>query len=120
MVKNPRIVDVLVQEYTPIVRYRETWDSVVEQTRNDLGQHSNKFGSITQPILILWGESDPAFPIAHAKRFAKDIPNAILEPVSGAGHFPHRERPELATQSIMNFVLARDAELRQRHGLAGR
>ena len=57
---------------------------------------------VRAPTLILWGERDPWCPIELADRFASLLPDARLEPVAGAGHWPWLEQPA-AAERIMEF-----------------
>ena len=45
-----------------------------------------RLGEITVPTLILHGTEDPLFPLPHGEMFAREIPNARLVPMRGAGH----------------------------------
>ena len=62
---------------------------------------------ITVPVLILWGEQDFVLPLRHGRRLARDLPNAHLEIVPGAGHLPNEERPERVNALMLEF-LSRD------------
>ncbi len=51
----------------------------------------------TVPTLVAWGERDPFFSLAQARRTADLVPGARLEVYAGCGHFVPEERPlELA------------------------
>ncbi|MGH2871218.1 MAG: alpha/beta fold hydrolase [Solirubrobacteraceae bacterium] len=52
-------------------------------------------GQLTQPTLVAWGERDPWFAPAFAEAYARALPNATVELVAGAGHWPWLDRPEL-------------------------
>lgn len=47
----------------------------------------------TAPTLVIAGESDQLMPRTEMETLAKNIPNARLEIVSGAGHLPFLEKP---------------------------
>lgn len=48
------------------------------------------------PTLVIHGEKDPLFPLAHGEDLAATIPNARLHVVQGGGHsFPRPAWPEL-------------------------
>ncbi len=51
--------------------------------------------ALDAPALIVWGEQDPWFGVAHADAYAALLPNARLQRVAGAGHWPWIERPEV-------------------------
>ena len=60
--------------------------------------------ALTQPTLVLWGREDPWFSVAHAGAYMKILPDAGLEEVDGAGHWPWLDRPELIerVESFLN------------------
>jgi pimeloyl-ACP methyl ester carboxylesterase len=55
------------------------------------------------PALVLWGDRDPYFPARFADAFAKALPNAELEIVPGAGHWPWIDDPGVVDR-VLTFV----------------
>lgn len=47
------------------------------------------------PTLIVWGEDDPWLAPELARRYAERLPDAEVEIVPGAGHWPWLDRPEV-------------------------
>jgi pimeloyl-ACP methyl ester carboxylesterase len=45
------------------------------------------------PTLLVWGEQDRLFPLAHAEPFAQLIPGSILRVIRDCGHVPFIEKP---------------------------
>jgi pimeloyl-ACP methyl ester carboxylesterase len=58
---------------------------------------------IHQPLLVLWGEADPWTPIQGALAF-KELENAKVVPIAGAGHCPHDERPDLVNPLMIDWL----------------
>lgn len=58
---------------------------------------------LTCPSLVLWGERDPYLPPKFAKDYANVLPNAELNLIPGAGHWPWIDDPT-ATDRILEFV----------------
>ncbi|WP_456847604.1 alpha/beta fold hydrolase, partial [Cellulomonas sp. P5_C6] len=60
----------------------------------------HRLGEITAPTLVVHGDDDPLFPLAHAAALAREIPHAELLVVPGAGHGvpPERAWPELVAR----------------------
>jgi pimeloyl-ACP methyl ester carboxylesterase len=58
---------------------------------------------IHQPLLVLWGEADPWTPIQGARAF-KELENAKVIPIAGAGHCPHDERPDLVNPLMIDWL----------------
>ena len=52
-------------------------------------------GSLGAPTLVLWGTEDPYLPGAFADAYARALPDASVEHVAEAGHWPWLDRPEL-------------------------
>ena len=59
---------------------------------------------IEHPTLILWGREDPVTPIRWSDTLDRSFTNFILEPVDGAGHFPHGQRPDVVNPRILAFL----------------
>jgi pimeloyl-ACP methyl ester carboxylesterase len=55
-----------------------------------------RLSAIEAPALIVWGEADPWLSVELADRFGGLLPNATVERVAGAGHWPWLDRPEVA------------------------
>jgi pimeloyl-ACP methyl ester carboxylesterase len=52
-------------------------------------------GSLDMPALVVWGAADPWLEPRFAEAYAAALPDARLELVSGAGHWPWLDDPEL-------------------------
>lgn len=61
------------------------------------------------PTCIRWGMQDPLFPYAWTDRLGETFSSLDLAPFEGAGHFPHRERPEEAAAAIAGFFAGLEA-----------
>ena len=61
------------------------------------------------PTLLIWGERDSLIPGAHGRAAADLIPGAELIVYPRAGHYPHRDEPELFAQALIEFVDATKA-----------
>jgi pimeloyl-ACP methyl ester carboxylesterase len=62
------------------------------------------------PVLVLWGESDRIVSADYGRAFASAFPNARFELLSGTGHVPQIETPDLVLASVLAFVSACGAE----------
>lgn len=56
------------------------------------------------PTLIIWGNEDPAIPVAHAYQLEKMIANAELFVVPSCGHVPQEEAPDIVGPLISKFL----------------
>jgi pimeloyl-ACP methyl ester carboxylesterase len=55
-----------------------------------------ELGLLHGPALVIWGEQDPWLSPDYALGFAQRLDGARVESVAGAGHWPLRDRPEIA------------------------
>ncbi len=58
------------------------------------------------PVLLVWGEDDPTFPIGLARAMVGEFPSAELVAVPGSRLLPHEERPEEVADAIRSFAAA--------------
>ena len=58
---------------------------------------------ITQPTLLLWGDSDREVPLEDGKRLQQSIPGARLIIFRDCGHLPHEEYPQAFTKLVLEF-----------------
>ena len=57
-----------------------------------------------KPVLILWGDRDPAFRAAERRRFEALFPRHVTRVLSGAGHFVQEDASEDIAQAIRAFA----------------
>lgn len=63
-----------------------------------------EIGAISQPALVIAGDSDALTPVAAARWLAAALPCATLEIVPGAAHAPFLSHPERVAAAIDAFV----------------
>lgn len=62
-------------------------------------------GRWTDPVLVLFSDQDPVFPLRAGERFAAAIPGSgPLEVVAGAGHFLQEDDPDTVSASMIAFL----------------
>jgi pimeloyl-ACP methyl ester carboxylesterase len=59
---------------------------------------------INVPTLVVVGAEDTLTPPEHSKQMAAAIPGARLEVLSGVGHLPPLEAPELFNAVVASFL----------------
>jgi pimeloyl-ACP methyl ester carboxylesterase len=64
---------------------------------------------ITQPTLLLWGETDQEIPLADGERLHAEIPGSRLIVFLECGHLPHEEYPEAFTNVVIDFCKTKSA-----------
>lgn len=61
---------------------------------------------IAQPVLLVWGNSDPFGSVGTAHRIASILPDARLHTIEGAGHLPWLDEPSRCAELISGFLAA--------------
>jgi pimeloyl-ACP methyl ester carboxylesterase len=56
------------------------------------------------PMCVVWGSRDDVIPVSHAERVRTLAPDATVEVVENAGHFPHKDHPQRFVQVVNDFV----------------
>ncbi len=69
----------------------------------DLNWIEQELGSITVPVLIIWGEFDRSIPVALGVRLRARLPQAEFVVIPDCGHIPAEERPEETAVFILDF-----------------
>jgi pimeloyl-ACP methyl ester carboxylesterase len=63
---------------------------------------------IDRPTLLLWGAEDRIVTPSYGEKWRRAIPDARLELIADAGHFPHWEQPEAFVDRLAAFVDGND------------
>lgn len=64
----------------------------------------DRLGTLTMPVLLLWGADDAAIPVDVGRRLAGALPNARLEVLPHCGHLPTLERPAEAAALVGDWL----------------
>ena len=56
------------------------------------------------PMAVVWGRDDAVIPVAHAELVAGLAPEARVEVLDDAGHFPHKDHPVRFARILADFV----------------
>jgi len=60
---------------------------------------------ISAPTLVLWAENDPIFPVAWSDKLPEFFPNLTLRTVPECGHWLQREKPDILSREVSDFIL---------------
>ena len=71
-----------------------------------LKPYEGRLAELGVPTLLLWGENDPFAPVAGAHRFKREIPQAKLVVIEGAGHFVYADEPRRSATEVAEFLAA--------------
>jgi pimeloyl-ACP methyl ester carboxylesterase len=56
------------------------------------------------PVLLIWGDKDPVFPLINGEVLAKGMRKAKLLVIPECGHIPQEEKPAETLKIIMDFL----------------
>lgn len=85
-------------------RVKGTCDALIAMAASrDAANLPEGLAKIQSPALILWGDRDYVLPLHHGQRLVRDLPNAELVILEGAGHVPNEEFPEVVNRLILDF-----------------
>lgn len=112
-VKVPRpIADHLFRD---LRRHADWYDRLMRDLVQSAGITEEAEGSvhvdlrdIRVPALVVWGEHDTLFPLAHGQHVARTIPGAELLVIEACGHCPHLERPRALARGWGEFAARLD------------
>jgi pimeloyl-ACP methyl ester carboxylesterase len=62
---------------------------------------------VSQPTLLISGDSDTVVPVADTKKLATMIPDASLVLIAGAAHLPQEEQPAEFAQAVVDWLAQR-------------
>jgi pimeloyl-ACP methyl ester carboxylesterase len=62
-------------------------------------------GSITCPTIVVHGKDDQSWPFENGEELARLIPDARLEVIENAGHFPTLSQPNAVSSAMRRWLL---------------
>jgi pimeloyl-ACP methyl ester carboxylesterase len=73
-----------------------------------LGMRPERFqalaASVRSPVLVIHGDADHVVPVAFARASATRHPTWAYREIRDAGHFPHRDRPEVWADIVATWL----------------
>jgi len=63
-----------------------------------------RFGELDVPALLVVGDADRPELLALAEQLARELRDARLETIDGAGHLPSLERPDALNRLLLDFL----------------
>ncbi len=56
------------------------------------------------PMAVIWGRDDHVIPVSHASHAGRLAPDARVEVIPNAGHFPHKDHPQRFAKIVHEFI----------------
>jgi pimeloyl-ACP methyl ester carboxylesterase len=78
-----------------------------------LAEAGARLGELRSPALVAWGARDPYIPEAFARAYADALPDAELELLPDAGHWPWMDRPDVV-ERVATFLAGTSAPMSAR------
>ena len=88
------------------LRTRGAHRAIIRTVRRwDAERVSREAHLITQPTLLLWGDTDREVPLRDGERLHQEIPNSRLIVFRQCGHLPQEEYPQAFTKLVLEFCV---------------
>jgi pimeloyl-ACP methyl ester carboxylesterase len=96
-VLRPELEDVALKNRTTVAKL--SW-----QPRSHDPHLAKWLHRIDVPTLLVWGDHDRLFPVAHGRAYQQAIPGAKLVIVPKCGHVPQIEQPDAFVAALESFI----------------
>ena len=98
------VTDVRLAHYQRPLRSAETQHAMLETSRRwEADRITEDAPLITQPTLLLWGDSDPVIPRRMGEKMYDRILHSRLVVFKNCGHLPQQEFPGLFVEMVSTF-----------------
>lgn len=84
--------------------FARTLRAVIDPGGQSVSAMDRLYLAAALPTMIVWGDSDPIIPVAHAHEAHEVIEGSRLEILPGVGHFPHVEEPQRFVELLCDFM----------------
>ena len=86
------------------LKYSFAWTSRITYASYGAWDYTTgALSNVTAPVLVIRGETDPT-PLESDQAWARAVPNGRLLVITGAGHAPHAERPDVFFPAVEAFL----------------
>jgi len=105
---GPDLVAEFQNKYRVQMKFKGFRRALLSTMRNGMLDDSayvyQRLGQAGFPILLVWGENDHTVPFEQSIVLRELVPNVNFHPVSGCGHIPHYEKPEIVNPVLLSFM----------------
>jgi pimeloyl-ACP methyl ester carboxylesterase len=98
------VLDRLVQPWLGELGQAAFYRQIAQADQRYTDEVQDRYGQITLPTLVCWGEEDTWIPVEKGRELAARIPDARFEPIPGAGHLVQEDAPAELTAALLPFL----------------
>jgi haloalkane dehalogenase len=122
-----RLTPAIHAQYLAVFPDRDSRERVLFALARSLADSSRFYANLWErrarlaavPVTVVWGMQDNAFKPAMLARWREAISHARLQPMEGAGHWPHEELPDEFNRALAEALSEREVGPRQGDRQAG-
>ncbi|MET9834412.1 alpha/beta fold hydrolase [Streptomyces sp. NPDC006385] len=100
---HPAVLDRLTRPWLDDLGQAAFYRQIAQADQRYTDEVQDRYGELSMPTLVCWGEDDSWIPVAKGRELAARIPGARLEPIAGAGHLVQEDAPAELTAALMAF-----------------
>ena len=105
---NIKDISSVIEQIRPQLKYKGYKRALLSTLRagvlNEAKDIYQNIGEGDLPVLLLWGEEDKAVPFEQSESMIKLIPQTEFHPITGSGHIPHYDKPEIVNPILLEFL----------------
>lgn len=101
---HPAVADALAAPWLTPTGQPAFYRQIAQSDQRWTDEVEGRYGEITVPTLICWGEADTWIPFEYGRALAARIPGAALTPIPGAGHLVQEDAPAELTGALLDFL----------------
>ncbi|MER5766173.1 alpha/beta fold hydrolase [Streptomyces sp. NPDC001985] len=101
---HPAVLDRLARPWLDAPGQAAFYRQIAQADQLHTDEVQERYGEISVPTLVCWGQDDTWIPPARGEELAALIPGARLERVAGAGHLVQEDAPAELTSALLAFL----------------
>jgi pimeloyl-ACP methyl ester carboxylesterase len=95
----------VIRQQMKIIGYRRALLSTLRNNvLGDLSDVYQEVGKQDREVCLIWGKEDNLIPFEMNQHIRQAMPNITFYPISGAGHVPHYDQPEIVIPLLIDFL----------------
>ena len=98
------LVDELFHTSEPILK-ATTNNAKVSRTPGGVARNiAHQLALLDVPTQLIWGAHDRVVSVDYGRQWQQALPDARMQVIEDAGHYPHIEQPEAFVRTLEQFV----------------